>query len=109
MTHIDTTAHLPPMERHPFEFPFGLFIADSHAYGGARAFAWFKDAGQAQEYLRNEHWRHYEPEENEGDGTRGAIAKALKDTVADKALPCDRINAAQDAFGIQWVGEFDQL
>lgn len=104
-----------PATRSPLEYPSGLFIVDTPAFGSAQGFCWFEDDTAALDYLR---WRlvgryscrialtHDEAEKS----LRLDAQKALAGVTTLAQVNLDALNGAlADLCEVRWAGSLDEV
>lgn len=107
--------HDDPTTRSSLEYPCGLFIADTPAFGGAQGFCWFENEAAGLDYLR---WRlvglyscrlgltHDEAE----TACRLDVQRALAGATTLSQVELEAVNAVlADFCEVRWAGSLDDL
>lgn len=100
---------LPPWQRDPRRFPFGLLLVDPWPVGTlAGGFSWFESEAAAAEFLRNGLWEILTDEVMAAfPGVRETYQMALAQRSDIAHDWVDAVSALQDHVLVMWFGTFD--
>lgn len=100
---------LPPRERDPRQFPYGLYLMESMPSGGVNGFHWFRAESEAAEFLRNGVWLELPTWDHFFPGTRELFQAALRNRCDVSQEWLGPVEREQEHLLVLWHGTFQAL